>query len=797
MERKRKKETAKMKYLFITFLFLLFFVFQSRAQVLEGIVVSESNVAIIGANVIDLSTKQGTATDIDGRFELKLDGANFIVISALGYQIDTIFIDFSQGNTPRTFTLNENVNLLNEIVVKAKSASTLVREEAYAVEVIESKEFKNLSTNANSILSRISGVNIRESGGLGSQFSLSLNGLSGNQVRIFLNGVPMDYFGTSLSLNNFAANIIERIEVYKGVVPVHLSSDALGGAINVVTSSNLSSYLDASYSFGSFNTHIATFNAQRRGRKSGWTHRIKSFFNQSDNNYEVPVQLVDFETGKQDDFETWVERFHDGYQSKMLWYETGITGKPFADEFMIGALYSDNYKELQQAANAIGQAKIPYGEVSTEEQKWIGNITYTKTGLFNDRLSISAYGVAVFSETLSRDTASVRYDWFGVPSPKLNNTTGEIENRKTLLTLESENYLANINGEFAITDQQSITLNYSLNDFGLQGGDPFKDQNNTQFSQPNEVRKQVLAGSFTNTFWSEKIKITAFSKYYDYKVNSLETNYSGTEIIPFENKKDYLGWGATSSILLGDFQLKMSFEKAIRFPEIVELFGDGLNIVSSPTLLPENSNNFNLGLLIKKTINSNQLFVSFNTFLRSAKDFIIPVVQGLKVFHINNNNVLSKGVDIALGLNIRENFVLSLNGTYLDLRDNNVWRNGVAGVENNLYKARIPNVPYLFGNLSFSYRKENLLKADDSYSISINQNYVHEFFYRWEVLASINKSVVPSQFSTNLDMVYSMNDEKYNISFSVVNLFDSRLYDNFQQLRPGRNFNVKLRYFLN
>ena len=84
-----------MKYLFITFLFLLFFVFQSRAQVLEGIVVSESNVAIIGANVIDLSTKQGTATDIDGRFELKLDGANFIVISALGYQIDTNFIDFS------------------------------------------------------------------------------------------------------------------------------------------------------------------------------------------------------------------------------------------------------------------------------------------------------------------------------------------------------------------------------------------------------------------------------------------------------------------------------------------------------------------------------------------------------------------------------------------------------------------------------------------------------------------------------------------------------------------------------
>ncbi len=45
----------------------------------------------------------------------------------------------------------------------------------------------------------------------------------------------MDYLGTSLTLNNIPPSMIERIEVYKGVVPVHLGADALGGAVNIVT----------------------------------------------------------------------------------------------------------------------------------------------------------------------------------------------------------------------------------------------------------------------------------------------------------------------------------------------------------------------------------------------------------------------------------------------------------------------------------------------------------------------------------------------------------------------------------
>ena len=118
------------------------------------------------------------------------------------------------------------------------------------------------------------------------------------------------------------------------------------------------------------------------------------------------------------------------------------------------------------------------------------------------------------------------------------------------------------------------------------------------------------------------------------------------------------------------------------------------------------------------------------------------------------------------------------------------------GLDNTLYQIRLPNVPYLFGNFSAFYRKRNLFTKTDNVSITLSQNYVHSFFYRWENLASQEKGTVPAQWTTNLELVYSLDAEKYNFSFGIINLWDAEVFDNFQQLRPGRTFNFKFRYFI-
>src|SRR5690606_16038199 len=126
---------------------------------------------------------------------------------------------------------------------------------AFNVTAVDARKLHNSSMDVGQLLNRVSGVKIKESGGMGSRAALSLNGFSGNQVKVFLDGLPIDNYGSSFQLNNIPINYIDHIEVYKGVVPVWLGGDALGGAINLVKNTNPMSYLDASYSYGSFNTH--------------------------------------------------------------------------------------------------------------------------------------------------------------------------------------------------------------------------------------------------------------------------------------------------------------------------------------------------------------------------------------------------------------------------------------------------------------------------------------------------------------------------------------------------------------
>ncbi|WP_299320888.1 TonB-dependent receptor [uncultured Maribacter sp.] len=780
-------------------LFVIGLSFSLNAQnIITGKITDIDDVPLPGATVVAKGTTSATITDEQGKYQLNLvEGSYTIVASYLGFKSITKKIQVTSGTNNFTFKLEEDFMALDAVVVSGKSDAQILREQAYAVEVVETEGFKNLSTNGNDILAKIPGVNIRQSGGVGSDFSLSLNGLSGNQVRVFIDGIPMDYFGSSLSLNNFSANLLQSIEVYKGVVPIHLSSDALGGAINIVTDQNSDSFLDFSYGLGSYQTHIASLNTQYRNKKSGFAVRLKSFYNTSQNNYKVPIKLVNFETGKEDEEATNVEHFHDAYNSKMAWLETGFLKSSFADKLMVGVMYSDNYDEVQQPANAIGEAKIPYGEVTSEEQKVIGTFSFKKNRIFNTKLNLNAYMVGVFSESNNIDISDYTYDWFGNRELRDDTSVGEIENRKTYLRLHTDNYLGNLNGEYEINENNNIAANYSLNALTIQGNDDFKEENNTQFSDPSDVTKQVMAFSYTNAAFDNKLKNTIFTKFYNYDISSLITNYSGTETEPLNIERKNTGFGISSTYLWNGFQIKASFENAIRFPEVSELFGDGLNIEPSPSLLPEKSNNYNVGVSFNNNFGNSSLRLSANGYIRDAEDFILPVVEGIKVYHINNCKVLAKGVDFSANYVAAKKFFFALSATYLDLRDNNEWLNGVEGNSNSQYKVRVPNVPYFFSNGSISYRQPNLFKNEDSFTFSISENYVHEFFYTWENLGSSEKPSIPQQWVTNAEVVYSMNDQKYNVSVGVANLLNADVYDNYQQLRPGRTFNLKLRYFIN
>lgn len=155
-------------------------------------------------------------------------------------------------------TVDEEVTQLSEVVLTGQSPIKQVQKAAYNVVAIEAQQLRNLNSNAGDMLARVSGVKMRETGGVGAETAINLNGFTGRHVRIFIDGVPMNEANASFRINNIPAELIERIEIYKGVVPVTFGADALGGAINVVTRKSRYNYGNLSYTFGSFNTHKST-----------------------------------------------------------------------------------------------------------------------------------------------------------------------------------------------------------------------------------------------------------------------------------------------------------------------------------------------------------------------------------------------------------------------------------------------------------------------------------------------------------------------------------------------------------
>ena len=123
--------------------------------------------------------------------------------------------------------INPATTELDEVVVTSTGVSRIKRSAFNAV-AVDTKELQNTTKNLSDALTKAPGMKLRESGGVGSDMQLMLDGFSGKHVKVFIDGVPQEGVGSSFGLNNIPVNFADRIEVYKGVVPVGFGTDAVG-----------------------------------------------------------------------------------------------------------------------------------------------------------------------------------------------------------------------------------------------------------------------------------------------------------------------------------------------------------------------------------------------------------------------------------------------------------------------------------------------------------------------------------------------------------------------------------------
>ena len=132
-------------------------------------------------------------------------------------------------------------------------------------EVIEKQRLQQAGSSLAEIVATESGVQFRESGGFGSSSSVSLRGSSAEQVNVYIDGILLN--DASSGIVNFSDIELlqaEKVEIYKGTVPVQLGNSAIGGAVNIISArangTPVSSFLTGVGSFGS-----SRFSAAYRG----------------------------------------------------------------------------------------------------------------------------------------------------------------------------------------------------------------------------------------------------------------------------------------------------------------------------------------------------------------------------------------------------------------------------------------------------------------------------------------------------------------------------------------------------
>jgi vitamin B12 transporter len=113
-----------------------------------------------------------------------------------------------------------------------------LRRSAEAIDVFELRKSQAQTADMGEVFSRMQGVAMRRDGGLGSVSRFSLNGLYDDQIRFFFDGLPFEFsgfpFGPPFGMANVPVNLVDRVAIYRGVVPIRFGADALGGAVNLV-----------------------------------------------------------------------------------------------------------------------------------------------------------------------------------------------------------------------------------------------------------------------------------------------------------------------------------------------------------------------------------------------------------------------------------------------------------------------------------------------------------------------------------------------------------------------------------
>jgi len=667
-----------------------------------------------------------------------------------------------------------------------------------AVTVVDGSKLRGRSSGIEEILTRTSGIKVRKTGGLGSASRISVHGLEGKRVAVYINGFPLNSPDGSFDINDIPIDVIKYIEVYKGIVPAEYGGDGLGGAINIVTREDECDLVGFTQELASFGTSKTLANIQKLFTKPGILFNVAFFKNKSKNNYKMSWPV--FETNLPASEYRKVRRNNDYYDAEF--YHVGIGFKRlYFDKLNFECAFYRNKKGIQ-ALNF--DSRHAY----TKGYNIMPTLDIEKKNFIFKGLELKSALVIPIIRMNLIDIATTRTQWNGNITQAMGETEDNLLNDSHNRQFELRNkfnlkytlrrHTFNLNNQVVFSDYRP--KDERMNDY--LGFDPSSFPSKMT---SNNVGLSYLYASSDNRFQNSLTLSIYYLKSQIYRTSdALSKDHTEEMAAPKQTSVDKLYYGFSEGIsyeFLSSVRGKLSFSHNVRLPDTGELFGNGMSIKPSVNLQPEVGNNLNVGIIVDRRNLWGLTRVQWenNLYYMYIRNMIRLFPADVRAIYTNLGRTSTLGFDTDLKIDVTPNIYAYFNLTLQNIRDRQRWMNDENGTDNPTYRKRVPNIPYFYYNYGIEYHTEGFLGRKELSRVYMDVSHVGEFDWSWQ-MSSLSeqrkKWIIPSNDVFTIGLQQSFWHNNISLSCEVENLFDKENYMEFKMPLQGRTFKTKLRFNL-
>lgn len=750
---------------------------------ITGVVIDDSGEEPLpGTTIFIEELKKGIATDEQGDFSFSdiPTGTYTLTVSFMGYRTQTRKVTVgNERGSKIIIRLKADSKSLDEVVVMGKSEARKIREQAMPISVISMSQIQGTVNNVQDVLAKTAGITVRTMGGVGSTSRISVRGLEGKRIGLFIDGQPMNDNSDFIDINDIPVEMIDRIEIYKGIVPAKFGGSAVGGAVNIVIKEYPPKYLDVNYSYGSFNTHKASVVSKMNIAPKGIEFGLGGFYNYSDNNYKMKSPFQEGLT---------ITRDHDKFKKAVVGGSFKAR-KWWFDLVEFEPIFIRTYKDVQGI-----ESNIQYAH-SHSDAFIIAN-KMEKENFLLEGLDLDWQLGYVYTNSHFTDTASHRTHWDGTHYPAVSKFGGEIGKWASLLVNNKHLLQHKLNLNYLVNDNHSVNFN-SLSKYAhANPKDAMKDKvigYRTEF--PSNMLSWVAGVNYDYRSSDDKFLNSVNIKYYYYSMKTRMASILTNSAEDIDTHKNDFGISnALRYRITPNLMAKASLGYDVRLPSEEELLGDGYVIAPAGNLIPERNTSVNVGMLFDLTGKSpSNLQIEVNGFYMYLLNMIRFTGGFLQSQYQNFGEMRTFGVEAEVKADVTRWLYGYVNATYQDLRDTRKYEQNTT-VANPTKGSRMPNIPYLMANAGLEFHKENLFGGKGmNMRIFSDASFVEEYFYDFEQ-SQFQQHRIPRTISCSMGFEQSFGNGRYFIMGKINNLTDTQMISEFNRPLPGRSFTVRFRY---